>query len=228
MTIRSWARAGVFALASALVCGWASAPAIAGGTPPAESEVAPVGATYSLALRGNLADVAIATEGCNFCNGNSGNCSCLTFSSGSSSYWSWGNKPYSVIGFTAELDYFPTTYSTIDNGTGGNCSSAIGEITVQGSSSPNAVYAETVGMLCDAGANTPDPSSPYTGATYTGSYLIEGDQGVYDDAAGSGALSFGLNQSPFQTVPTAGQLQMTGNITPNTGVSQCSAAGEHC
>jgi hypothetical protein len=227
MTIRSWARAGMLALASALVCGWAASPAMAGATPPAKSAAAiPVGANYPLSLRGNLTNVSIATGGsCNFCEGNTGTCSCLFFSNGSSSYWSWHNNPYTVIGYSVEVDYFAG--STIDNGTAGACSPAIGEITVQGTFSPNAVYAETVGMLCEAAANTFDPSVPFFGATYSGSYLIEGDEGIFIDATGSGALSFGLNASPFETVPTGGQLQMTGNITPNNG-AECSAVGAHC
>lgn len=227
MTIRSWARAGMLALASALVCGWAAAPALAGATPPAKSAAAlPVGASYPLSLRGNLTNVAIDTgESCNFCEGNTGSCSCLFFSNGPSSFWAWDSHPFTVIGYSVEVDYFAT--STIDNGTEGACSPAIGEITVQGTSSPNAVYAETVGMLCDAAANTSDPSEPYSGATYSGSYLIEGDDGTFVNATGSGALSFGLNGSPFQTVPSGGQLQMTGNITPNSG-TECLAKGADC
>jgi hypothetical protein len=216
MTIRSWARAGMLALAGVLASGWVAAPALAGSAPPARSAAVPAGASYPLALRGNLTNVAINTgESCNFCEGNTGSCSCIVFSNGSSSYWSWGPHPYSVIGYSGEVDYFAG--STIDNGTEGVCSPAIGGITVQGTSSPNAVYAETVGMLCDAAANTFDPSAPYSGATYSGSYLIEGDGGIFLGATGSGALSFGLNASPFQTVPSAGQLQMTGNGTPING-----------
>jgi hypothetical protein len=227
MTIRSWARAGMLALASALVCGWAAVPAMAGSTPPAKSAAIPVGASYPLSLRGNLTNVAIDTEGsCNFCEGNYLTCSCLFFSSGTSSYWSWHNNPYTVIGYSVEVDYFPSS-NTIDNGTEGLCSPAIGEITIQGTFSPNAVYAETVGMLCDAAANTFDPTEPYSGATYSGSYLIEGDEGIFADASGSGALSFGLNGSPFETVPSGGQLQMTGNVTPNNG-SECLASGANC
>jgi hypothetical protein len=68
---------------------------------------------------------------------------------------------------------------------------------------------------------------PFSGSTYSGSYLIDGDEGIFIDATGSGALSFGLNASPFESVPTGGQLQMTGNITPNNG-AECSAVGAHC
>jgi len=227
MTIRSWARAGMLALASALVCGWAAGPAMAGATPPAKSAAAvPVGANYPLSLQGNLTNVSVGTgESCNFCEGNSETCSCLFFSNGSSSYWSWENNPYSVIGFSGEVDYFAS--SAIDNGTEGTCSAAIGAVTIQGTFSPNAVYAETVGMLCQAAANTSDPSEPYSGATYSGSYLIEGDEGIFVTATGSGALSFGLDGSPFSTVPTGGQLEMTGNITPNNG-PECSAVGAKC
>ncbi|HUN57493.1 MAG TPA: hypothetical protein VMU41_05220 [Candidatus Binataceae bacterium] len=221
MTIRSWARATVLVLASALVCSWTGSPAIAGAKNAASI---PVGASYPLALRGNLVVSSISTEGCNFCAGNEGTCSCLNVTNGTSSYWSWHNNPYTVIGFNAEVDYF--TSASMLNGTAGLCSPAIGEITVQGTFSPNAVYAETVGMLCDATANTSSPDNPYSGATYSGSYLIEGDEGIFVDATGAGSLSFGLNDSAFTGAPTGGQLQMTGNITPNSG--GCSARGAHC
>jgi hypothetical protein len=226
MTIRSWARASVLALASALVCGWAAGPAIAGATPPAKSAATPVGTSYPLSLRGNVANASIETGGsCNFCEGNTDTCSCLFFSDDSSAVWSWGTHPYSMINFTVEVDYFAS--STIDNGSEGTCTPALGEITVQGTSSPNAVYAETVGMFCDAAANTFDPSNPYTGATYSGTYTIEGNEGIFLSASGSGALSFGVKPSPFDETPTGGQLQMTGNITPNNG-SQCLASGARC
>jgi hypothetical protein len=216
MTIRSWARASLLALASALVCGWAAGPAIAGTTPPTKSETVPVGASYPLSLKGNVANASIATgESCNYCSGNTGTCSCLFFSSGTSTFWQWDNNPYSTVGFNMEVDYFGG--SSIDNGTAGVCTPAIGGITVQGTYSPNAVYAETVGMLCDAAANTADPSNPYGGATYSGTYIIEGDQGIFTTATGAGALSFGVKPSPLETTPTGGQLQMTGNITPNSG-----------
>jgi hypothetical protein len=215
----------MLALATALVCGWAAGPAMAGATPSASSNTAPANASYPLSLRGNVTNVSIGTGAdCSYCSvDEQPYCDCLFMTNGASTYWSWGSNPYKVVGFLIEVDFYPG--STISNGTTGTCSSAIGAITVEGTSSPNAIYAESVGTLCDAAANTFDPSSPYSGTTFTGSYLIEGDQGIFTAATGSGALSFGLNGSPFQDVPvTGGQLQMTGNLTPNSGLA-CTDTG---
>ena len=69
--------------------------------------------------------------------------------------------------------------------------------------------------------------------TYTGSYLIlETETGIYTDASGSGALSFGLAtpsiESGSHTIhrqPVDGQLQMTGNISLSTGANRAAESG---
>jgi hypothetical protein len=215
MTIRSWAGAGMLALAGVLLCG-AAGPAMAGGTPPASSNIkSTTSSSYPFSLRGNLVIVGTGSgeSQCLYCDVGSA-CQCIFVASGSSSYWSWATNPYSLIGFEAELDYFQ---SGVDNGTGGFCSPAIGGITVDGTFSPNVLNAATYGTLCDV----------QSGATYTGTYLINGGAGQLSNASGSGALTAGIDENAFTTLTSAskapidGQIQMTGNIGFNKGVTAC-------
>jgi hypothetical protein len=226
MTIRSLAGAGMVALASAFVCGWTASPAMAKGAPPAsstQSNASTTNLSYPLSLRGNATDLFYDSgANCNFCSpDNYGSCECVFFSSGSQTFWQWNTNPYTVIGYQIEVDYYLDT--GIDNGTEGFCSPATGGISVDGTFSPNGVYAETTGMLCDV----------VDGSTYTGTYLIEGGTGILASASGSGALSFGLVDNSFDDsgvtkadpAPVDGQLQMTGNISLSTAVSSCTGTG---
>ena len=226
MTIRSWAGAGMVALASALVCGWTAGPAMAKAAPPASSTQTNASSTnlsYPLSLRGNATGLQYNSgANCHFCSpDNYGSCECVSFVNGSQTFWQWNTNPYTAIGYQIEIDYYLDT--GIDNGTEGLCSPATGGISIAGTFSPNGVYAETTGMLCDV----------VDGSTYTGTYLIEGETGIYASASGSGALSFGLVDDSFddsgvtKTVspPVDGQLQMTGNISLSTAVSSCTGTG---
>lgn len=226
MTIRSWAGAGTVALASALVCGWTASPAMAKGAPPASttpSNASSTNLSYPLSLRGNATDLSYGSGAeCNFCSpDNQGSCACVFFENGSQTFWQWSTNPFTVIGYEIEVDYYPD--SGIDNGTEGFCSPATGGISVDGTFSPNAVFAETTGMLCDV----------VDGSTYSGSYLIDGGTGIYGSASGSGALSFGLETTSFEPngittadpPPVDGQLQMTGNLSLSTAVSSCTGTG---
>jgi hypothetical protein len=226
MTIRSLAGASAVALATALVCGWTARPALAKASPPAsstQSNASTTNLSYPLSLRGNATNLSYGSGAeCNYCSpDNQGSCECLFFENGSQTFWQWGTNPYTVIGYAVEVDYYFD--SGIDNGTEGFCSPATGGIYVEGTFSPNAVFAETTGMLCDV----------IDGSTYSGSYLIEGETGIYSSATGSGALSFGLETNSIDAgvvrktdqPPVDGQLQMTGNISLSTAVSSCTGTG---
>jgi hypothetical protein len=217
MTIRSTAGAGALALATTLLFGWGAGSALAA---PAGQANASSNSSYPLSLRGNIGDYAFGSGSdsgdgqCAFCSlDNTANCECLGIENGTSTYWSWGTNPYSAIGYELEVDYLTTNLT--DSGTGGSCATAIGGISVEGTFSPNELFAETTGTLCETQNGN---------ITYTGSYVVLDDGvGLYADASGSGALSFGVGQTTI--VPTVatdtppviyGQLQMNGNLSLTT------------
>jgi hypothetical protein len=216
MTIRSWA--GGLALVSTLLFGWGAGSALA---KPAEKSAASSDVSYPLSLRGNAVNLQFNND-CTFCNVE--DCSCISFQGGPSTYWQWGTNPYTVIGYSIEVDYLLA--DSTDSGTGGSCVAAVGGIKVDGTFTPNVLVAETTGTICD---------TPNGNVTYSGSYVItdDGAAGLYTDASGAGTLTFGIGQeniSPAIASETPadinGQLQMTGNISLGTSApSSCSAAG---
>jgi hypothetical protein len=225
MTIRSLAGAGALALASALVFGWGAGSALAA---PAEQANASTSRSYSLSLRGNTGDYVFDSGAdCNYCSlDNQPNCECLILYSGSSTYWSWNTNPYSAVRYEIEVDYLLN--NTTDSGTGGSCATAIGGITVEGTFSPNVLVAETTGTICD---------TQNSNLTYSGSYVIVSEittasaAGLYTDASGSGALTFGFDDEIDPTVAinkpldSGGQLQMSGNLSLSTAAPSCSGVG---
>lgn len=217
MTIRSLAGAGALALASALVFGWGAGSALA---KPAE-QASSSGTSYPLAMRGNVGGYSFSNgEGCNYCSSdNYASCECIFLNSGTATTWSWGPHPYTQIGYTLEVDYLLS--NTTSSGTGGSCATAIGGISVEGTFSPNELVAETTGTICD---------TQNSNLTYSGSYIILNEgEGIFADAAGSGALTFGLSGNGIEpTVAQSaganiyGQLQMTGNLSlTTTAPSSC-------
>ena len=195
-------------------------------SPPASSTQTNASSTnlsYPLSLRGNATDLSYGSGAeCNYCSlDNQGSCACIFFESGSQTFWQWSTNPFTVIGYEIEVDYYLD--AGVDNGTEGFCSPATGGIAVDGTFSPNGLFAETTGMLCDV----------VDGSTYSGSYIIEEGTGIYGSASGSGALSFGLGTNSFDDSgvtktdqpPVDGQLQMTGNISLGTAVSSCTGTG---
>jgi hypothetical protein len=212
MTIRSTAGAGALALATTLLFGWGAGSALAA---PAGQANASSNASYPLSLRGNIGDYGFgAGDECAFCSeDNYANCVCLEVENGTSTYWSWGKNPYSAINYLLEVDYLTTNLT--DSGTGGSCATAIGAIGVEGTFSPNELVAETTGMLCETQNGN---------ISYSGSYVVLDDGvGLYADASGAGALTFGVGQT--EIVPSVvtdtppvnyGQLQMNGNLALTT------------
>jgi len=146
------------------------------------------------------------TNGCSFCTGDpSCNCFYSDSTGGSGLFQVNAINQYTTMVWTQELDY--TTYSAILSGSPPDaCYAASGEgqmEDIQGSTA-NSLQYSTTGLLCV----TPDGQNQ----TYTGSYVITGGTGLYENYQGSGNIGHAIyGRLPSQVIS---QIQYTGNYVP--------------